>query len=519
MKTKKITLLVLIIMLLQVAIKSETINVPQDQPTIQFAISMASPADTIIIDTGEYFENLLLIDKNLIIGSKFLTSGDTAYIEQTIINGGNSGRVLKIENVTTPTKICGLTLINGKSDKGAGIYAEYSFVELEHIRIRDCHSHASNSALSAGAAISAFFSNIVVDEFVMESNVATCEGANSWGGALYSFNSDVYLSNGYVRNNASDLGGGIFQQECTTEINNVHFDDNFAGYPGGAIACFGGERMEVVNSVFTSNDGWGSVIYADDTPDVHFLNCLFTGNHGILMHVEDLLLSLVNCTFADNPGSYTVWTWTSCTMYAMNTFFTNNFEHELAFSGESQAYIGYCAISNGEEGIEGNVSLDLFGPVWEEYPLFASDSSYRLSDYSTYIGAGLDSLESFPFLKAPYVDIEGNPRPSPVGSMPDPGAYENELGNPLNIHESNNIRSLVFPNPATEKFSILSSMFLHKECIVQLFDLKGKKLKEISVPPGSQQVIVDAKGWQKGLYLVRVYADDVISEETKVVLK
>ena len=46
---------------------------------------------------------------------------------------------------------------------------------------------------------------------------------------------------------------------------------------------------------------------------------------------------------------------------------------------------------------------------------------YRLSNYSPSIGTG--TLEG-----APDTDLDGNPRPQPVDTNPDMGAYENELG-------------------------------------------------------------------------------------------
>ena len=59
-------------------------------------------------------------------------------------------------------------------------------------------------------------------------------------------------------------------------------------------------------------------------------------------------------------------------------------------------------------------------------PRFADTANvdFSLSDYSRAIGAGIDSLEGF---LAPSVDILGNPRPNPVLSSPDIGAYENVL--------------------------------------------------------------------------------------------
>ena len=48
------------------------------------------------------------------------------------------------------------------------------------------------------------------------------------------------------------------------------------------------------------------------------------------------------------------------------------------------------------------------------------EGDYRLSNYSPSIGTGT--------LESPDTDLDGNPRPQPVETNPDMGAYENELG-------------------------------------------------------------------------------------------
>ena len=53
---------------------------------------------------------------------------------------------------------------------------------------------------------------------------------------------------------------------------------------------------------------------------------------------------------------------------------------------------------------------------------------YRLSNYSPSIGTG--TLEG-----APDTDLDGNPRPQPVETNPDMGAYENELGEQRTMYQ------------------------------------------------------------------------------------
>ena len=58
-------------------------------------------------------------------------------------------------------------------------------------------------------------------------------------------------------------------------------------------------------------------------------------------------------------------------------------------------------------------------------PFFKSAGSFQLSDGRPMIGAGAPIFAGD--ISAPAIDIDGNRRPSPSGSNPDLGAYENAL--------------------------------------------------------------------------------------------
>jgi hypothetical protein len=98
-----------------------TIRIPYDQPTIQEGIDAASDRDTILIYPGTYYENLSVMDKNLVIGSLFLTTNDTTYVEQTVIDGGGQGVVVYFAHVEEPSMLCGLVVQNGNAQNGGGI--------------------------------------------------------------------------------------------------------------------------------------------------------------------------------------------------------------------------------------------------------------------------------------------------------------------------------------------------------------------------------------------------------------
>ena len=85
----------------------------------------------------------------------------------------------------------------------------------------------------------------------------------------------------------------------------------------------------------------------------------------------------------------------------------------------------------------GNIKLEFFKYRCRSTFCHLANEDYRLSNFSNCIGSGLDTSivfgdNGFSFIaKVTVSDILGNPRPNPVGSNPDIGAYENSRAFPL----------------------------------------------------------------------------------------
>jgi hypothetical protein len=59
---------------------ADTINVPEDQTTIQNGINAAVDGDTVLVQPGIYFENINFSGKNIVVTSLYAATQDTSYI-------------------------------------------------------------------------------------------------------------------------------------------------------------------------------------------------------------------------------------------------------------------------------------------------------------------------------------------------------------------------------------------------------------------------------------------------------
>jgi hypothetical protein len=182
--------------------------------TIQEGIDACVDSDTVLVYPGTYFENLVIEEKYLTIGSLYLTTGDESYISQTIIDGFENDSVIRIESVPDwfQVYISGFLIQNGigymyipnRPDKrmGGGFFLNYADATIKKCFIQN------NKAAYGGGIYLHYYSNLIL------------------------------IGNTIRFNNAYNKGGGI----RITYFNHVNFDSQY------------------LNNIYLNNGGVGSDI-------------------------------------------------------------------------------------------------------------------------------------------------------------------------------------------------------------------------------------------------------------------
>ena len=134
---KKLFLL-LFYLVLCFSLFSTIINIPDDYITFNAAISASVNGDTILVQPGTYLENINYNGKNIVIGSLFLTTQDTSYISQTVLDGFQNGSVVAFTSGEDTTAVlCGFTITGGAVAEGGGISCvNGSNPTLDHLLIK-----------------------------------------------------------------------------------------------------------------------------------------------------------------------------------------------------------------------------------------------------------------------------------------------------------------------------------------------------------------------------------------------
>ena len=89
------------------------INIPSDYATIQAGINASSDGDTVLVQPGTYNEKIHFNGHNVVLGSRYLTSADSAFIFSTILTWDSTGSIITLQNSENrDAAIIGFTIQN-----------------------------------------------------------------------------------------------------------------------------------------------------------------------------------------------------------------------------------------------------------------------------------------------------------------------------------------------------------------------------------------------------------------------
>jgi len=257
----------LVLTLVSTTLFSTIINVPADQSTIQAGIDVAVNGDTVLVAPNTYYENINYNSKNITVTSLFLTTQDTTYISQTIIDGSQPSNpdsasvVFFASGEDSVAVLCGLTLTCGSGNLivdyggfcGGGIYCENSSPRLENL-------HIIGNSSSYGGGIYCNNSSPSLKYITITGNIVS--GGMGYGGS----------------------GGGIYcHGNSSPSLENVTISGNIASSGetgtgrGGGICCVGSNPI-LLNVIISDNMSHG--IYCSSSNPT-LMNVIISGNRAV----------------------------------------------------------------------------------------------------------------------------------------------------------------------------------------------------------------------------------------------
>ena len=467
MKIGNLVKIAIAALLLMMPLSATIINIPADYPTIQAGVDASSNGDTVLVSPGTYVENINFNGHNIVLGSLFMTTGDTSYISQTVIDGDSSGSVVAFTNgENSDAIITGFTLTNGRAACGGGIYC-----------------------LNADPTIS--WNNITYNDAYAPS-----------GGGVYCANSNATISHNFLyHNSAYQTGGGIF----------------FTNSPARLI----GNRIER-NSVGRYLDGFGGGICCYNNSDIFMINNLILANISEGIFWSDgggICCSGSTATLINNTITGNITHWGYCggfygsgTSTIANCIIRGNSSNDLDQPGS----ITYSNIGHGWPG-EGNISAD---------PLFRAPDNGDFHLMAIACGDPFDSPcidRGAPTLIDTLLDCDwglGTER-SDMGAY---GGGEGFVGidEPIENLPSKVSLSQNYPNPFNTSTLIKYELPKQSQVTIDIYDVLGHRistLEDAVEPAGYHELIWKAEGLSSGVYFYRLQTGEYIETRKMMLIK
>jgi len=340
--------------------------------SIQAGIDSGSSGDTVLVCPETYYENINFNGKNILLGSLFLTTGDTLHISSTVIDGDSLGSVVTFENGEDGAAvILGFTVQNGRADYGGGIHCfGNSSPTITNNSITDnTADHRGGGIYCANNSSPTVIGNTITGNTAL----VACGG-----GILCIYSSSPTITGNTITGNTTDsLGGGI---ECVVNSSPIITGNTIAGntaaYAGGGISCLVNSSPTITGNTIIGNTaayaGGGIVSGYESSPTI--TDNIITGNAvdsvGGGIAFRESSPTIIRNTITDNTAyrgggvacdSSSLGTIDSCTISG------NNGDGVYCAYASSPA-IHYCNISSntdyGVRNIDPSVTVDADSNWW-----------------------------------------------------------------------------------------------------------------------------------------------------------
>jgi hypothetical protein len=329
-------------------------HVPENYSTIQAGMNVCFEGDTVLVASGIYRELINYNGVNITVASHFITTGDSSYIESTIIDGNNSGPIVSFNHDESEISVLkGFTIRNGQALNGGGILCVGSSPTICNNIIRDntavspgkgggilCDSSSSpqityNQFLGNDATYGGGISCLNNSRPNINHNIFNGQVSSDNGAAIYCSYSDPPITYNYFSSNSAFYGGGICcYSSAPSRIKRNYFRYNTA-YNGGAIYCYASNATIDSNTIISNHasSSGGGINCHSSSPTItadSIINNTATGGFGGGINITESSAAISRCFIYGNQsnrgGGFA--SWSHCNARITECIFRSNFASE-----------------------------------------------------------------------------------------------------------------------------------------------------------------------------------------------
>ena len=253
----------LISMFLTSAALADTLLVPEEYKTIQLAMDASSPGDVIDLASGTWYNQIVWGLSGVTLKGR---DGGTTVID------GSKHEWSPVVCYGEPAVIENISFQNGVGSNVFGyIRGGAVYVEFSQVTIRNCVFENNSVDVgeifvgAAGGGVCNYYGSLIIESCSFNNNTSQGSSEFGGGGAVYSTNGNLSITDSEFENNSSLFsGGGIYAEYAKNySVTNCTFTGNTAT-SGGGMYCYSSSPTltdcTFDNNHVTATTGWGGAI-------------------------------------------------------------------------------------------------------------------------------------------------------------------------------------------------------------------------------------------------------------------